>query len=85
MRIALLIVAMAVSAPALAANASKPATAQPGADKDRLICHREVPIGSLIASRKVCLTKSEWEARARDGNEEARKLVYDNQTKPSGQ
>ena len=83
MRIALLIVAMAVSAPALAADAAK--SAQPGADKDRLICRREVPIGSLIATRKVCLTKSEWAARERDGNEEARKLVYDNQTKPSGQ
>lgn len=85
MRHALFIAAIAVSAPVLAFSASKSTTAQPGADKDRLICRREVPIGSLIASRKVCLTKSQWEARARDGNEEARKMVYDNQGKPSGQ
>ena len=63
----------------------KPAKPQPGTDKEKLICRREVPIGSLIASRKMCLTKAQWEARARDGNEEARKMVYDNTGKPSGQ
>jgi hypothetical protein len=51
--------------------------------KDQLVCKREVPIGSLIASRKVCLTKSQWEARAKNGNEEARKQVYDNAGRPA--
>jgi hypothetical protein len=75
--------AVALSVPVLATDAKS--AKEPGADKDRLICRREVPVGSLIASRKVCLTKSQWEARARDGNEEARKMVYDNQGRPSGQ
>jgi hypothetical protein len=42
-----------------------------------------VPIGSLIASRKVCLTKSQWAQREKDGNEEARKMIYDNQGRPT--
>jgi hypothetical protein len=48
-----------------------------GQDKDPLICKREVPIGSLIATRKICLTKMEWQKRADDGNATARALVED--------
>ena len=74
----LLSLAFAASAPAAAApNAS----AQPGADKDKLICKREVPIGSLVATRKVCLTKSQWVQREVDGNREARKMIEDNTTR----
>jgi hypothetical protein len=53
------------------------ASAQPGADKENLICRRETPIGSLIASRKVCLTKAQWKQRELDGNAAARKMVED--------
>ena len=60
-----------------------PAAQQTPDPKEKLICRREVPIGSLIASRKVCLTKSEWEARAQNGNEQARKQVYDNMGRPA--
>ena len=76
MRVALFFLALAVSAPAVA-EAVKPASAQPGADKDKLICRREVPIGSLIATRKMCLTKEQWQKRADDGNATARSLVED--------
>jgi hypothetical protein len=74
MRIAIFILALAVSTPAFAADPPKPAP-KPGEGKDKMICRREVPIGSLIASRKVCLTKEQWTARQRDGNEEARRVV----------
>lgn len=50
--------------------------AEPG--KERLVCRRETPIGSLIPRRKMCLTKTQWEQRERDGNDEARKMAYDN-------
>ena len=72
------------SAPALAAASSQGATADKKVDgQEKLICKREVPIGSLIASRKVCLTKSQWVERERTGNEEARKMIYDNQGRPT--
>ncbi|NNM75773.1 hypothetical protein HJG53_02480 [Sphingomonas sp. ID1715] len=51
--------------------------------KDKLICRREVPIGSLIASRKVCLTKAQWVQREKDGNDAARKMADDNMGRPS--
>ena len=72
MRVAFLVFAFSLSAPAFSAD--KPI--QAGVEKDKLICRREVPVGSLIASRKICLTKADWSRRAEDGNEEARRL-YD--------
>ncbi|NNM77598.1 hypothetical protein HJG53_11825 [Sphingomonas sp. ID1715] len=62
------------AAPALAAD--QPATA-PEAAKEKLICKREVPIGSLIATRKICLTQTQWRKRTDDGNATARQLVED--------
>lgn len=67
----------------LAAGDPPAGNAAPDPAKEKLICRRETPVGSLIASRKVCLTKSQWEQRARDGNEEARNQVYNNMGRPS--
>lgn len=72
MRLLSLFIAVAVAAPALAADEAKPAD-----PKDPLVCKRETPIGSLIATRKICLTKSQWRKRIDDGNSQARRLVED--------
>lgn len=60
------------------APAAQPPAPDPG---NKMICRRETPIGSLIASRKTCMTAKEWQARAINGNEQARKLVYDGQAR----
>jgi len=65
----------ALSASAVCA-AEQPKPAHPDDQNEKLSCRREVPIGSLIATRKVCLTKGDWEKRAVEGNDEARRL-YD--------
>jgi predicted secreted protein len=75
MRILAILLAVGVAAPALA---DQP---KPAADKDKLICKREVPIGSLIASRKMCLTKAQWTQREEDGNRETRRLMEENTTR----
>ena len=49
----------------------------PGERKEKLICQREVPIGSLIATKKVCLTASQWEQRRVDGRDAAYKMMMD--------
>ena len=82
MRIAMTLLLVALSAPAIAADSKADKK-----DDNRVICRREVPIGALIASRKVCLTKSQWEERATRGNEEVRKQMEDNAARnptPSG-
>ncbi|HEU4968625.1 hypothetical protein [Sphingomonas sp.] len=72
MRIATTMLLIALSAPAIAAGPQKAADTK---DDNRVICRREVPIGSLIATRKVCLTKAQWEDRAVRGNDEARRQM----------
>lgn len=74
MRIAFFALAFAVAGPALAADRtvgkqSKAEVAEP-AQKDKLVCRREVPIGSLIASRKTCLTALQWQKQAEDAQAE---------------
>lgn len=67
---------MILTSVALLLAAGEPPAAE--LPKDKLICRRETPTGSLIASRKMCLTSAEWDKRSRDGNEEARKMAYEN-------
>ena len=33
--------------------------------KDRMICHRIVETGKLVATRRMCLTSAEWEDLAK--------------------
>jgi hypothetical protein len=75
MRLAVILLAASLAAPSFASEPAGPNA--PGADKDKLVCKREVPVGSLIASRKMCLTKEQWRKRQDDGNATARGLVED--------
>ena len=77
MRIATVLLLLTVSAPAFAAD-NKPQAGKQGGSDNPVVCRREVPIGSLIASSKTCMTKTEWEARATRGNEEARRQMDEN-------
>jgi hypothetical protein len=52
-----LILAVGVAGPALAD--STPRAKQD--DKDKVVCHREVPVGSIF-SRKICTTKGQSDA-----------------------
>lgn len=79
MRFAAIVLAAAIAFPAIAAET--PTMVRVGGDKDKLICKREIPIGSLIATRKVCLTRTQWEQRIEDGNRETRKMMEDGTTK----
>lgn len=80
----LIAVALSLAAPAAASEPISSA-AKPADGKEKMVCRREVPIGSLIATRKRCMTKAQWAQLERDGNEEARKMIYDNAGRPSGQ
>ena len=77
MRIATTLLILALSVPAIAAD-TKPQAGKQGGSDNPVVCKREVPIGSLIASRKICMTKTEWDARATRGNEEARRQADEN-------
>ncbi|WP_395390705.1 hypothetical protein WBP07_09285 [Novosphingobium sp. BL-8A] len=54
---------VANTAPA-AAPAAQPAAQVSAIDKkDPVICQRQQEIGSLLHAKKVCMTKSQWEAQ----------------------
>jgi hypothetical protein len=67
---------VAASSPAAgAAPAAPEAAAAPAAkpDKERQICKSEALVGSRVP-KKVCATKTEWEARRRDDREQLDKM-----------
>jgi hypothetical protein len=62
--------ALAVAAPAVAAESKQAAPAAQGAEagapaakKERKICKREITSVGLHSSRRVCMTAAEWRGR----------------------
>ena len=47
-----------------------------------LVCKTSVEIGSLIAKRKTCLTRKQWQYVNDENERDARKFVQDNTSKP---
>lgn len=43
-------------------------------DPNKVICKRESAIGSLVASKKVCLTRAEWATRRADAQSDTRRM-----------
>jgi hypothetical protein len=55
----------ATTSPATVAPPSSEAASATAVTADPVICRRESPTGSRIASVKVCRTRSEWNARSK--------------------
>ena len=49
----------------------------PRVSDDQMICQRETPTGSLITSRKICMTKAEWNALEQDYRDGLRRTASD--------
>lgn len=52
---------------------------------EKLICRREVPIGSLIARKKTCKTRAEWQQLADAARASAEYQQQQGQSRPEGQ
>lgn len=50
----------------------------PPANKPKLICKRSTETGSLVAKRKECRTRDEWEREVQAGREAGERLIDDN-------
>lgn len=80
------ILTAALAATPLLAQSPDTGTPPGGAPaKEKLICRREAPIGSMIASRKRCYTKAEWERIAEAARDTSTRMTTDNSGRPSGQ
>ena len=60
MRISIAILAAIVLIPATAIAADKTADKK---DPNRIICEKQGVVGSRLATKKVCMTATEWQAR----------------------
>ena len=56
-----LVVAMAI-VPAAASAEDKKANKDP----NRMVCEKQEVVGSRLATKRVCMTAAEWEAKRRD-------------------
>jgi hypothetical protein len=61
--------------PAAAQNSATP-TAKKKADPNEVVCEKQTVLGSRLATKRVCLTRSQW-AEQRQGNHD---LVNRSQT-----
>lgn len=61
-----------MTAPALAEDA--PAADQP-APKEKKICRTESVTGSLVAKRRICMTKAEWDQLAQNSKDKIDKFT----------
>ena len=52
--------------------------------RTELVCKTSIETGSLIAKRKTCLTRKQWQYVNEQHEDEARKLMMDNMGKPTG-
>ncbi len=60
------------------------ASAVAKADASPMVCRRIPQIGSMIASKKVCLSRQQWSRSAEDQRAVAERVVLDNAGRPPG-
>ncbi len=54
-------------------------------DRERLICRRMPETGSLIAARRQCFTKAQWDEIANSQQDGADRLINGLRTRPAGE
>ncbi len=52
--------------------------------RTEIVCKTSIATGSLIAKRKTCLTRRQWDYVDQQHQDEARKLMLDNMGRPPG-
>lgn len=88
MRLLILSVAMAgglASMPATANNSPDESAATTAEADDKIKCRKVEVTGSLVKRGRVCKTVAQWKAIFNNGNENARAMVIDGTSRPSGQ
>ena len=86
-------VALLLGRPALAvealpapdgAQADATAARTPASVPEKLICHREVEIGSLIAKRRTCMSARNWERNSKNAQDNLQELTKPGAFGPNG-
>jgi hypothetical protein len=76
--------AVGISVPALAADKAKDGGTEASA-KEKKICRTETVTGSLIAKRRICMTKAEWDKVEEANRQTVDKFTSRQTSRPGGQ
>ncbi len=79
------VLAVPLPAVAQATPGTKPAAASAERQREKLICRSDSETGSIIAKKKRCYTRAEWDQHAQGARDVTDRLLDDNRTRPSGQ
>ncbi len=79
------VLVMPLPAAAQAVPAATTAAGAPAGQKEKLICRSDSETGSIIAKKKRCYTRAEWDQHAQGARDVTDRLLDDNRTRPSGQ
>ena len=60
----LVMTALFIAAPAVADGPAGARPKPPKGSPEEVVCHREAPTGSLIASKRTCMTRAHWQVEA---------------------
>ena len=66
---------MLVPAILLAMAPAPQAASHPPKDPDKIICRRENTTGSRLSSKKICMTRAEWDERQRNASRETQRMA----------
>ena len=72
-----------MAVPALAAKPEAAPAAKPDEGADKLVCRREVVVGSRLPGPRVCRTAAEWKGNSRD-DQDAIRRAQDHRRSVSG-
>ena len=86
-RVFLAAAAIAAAVPAVAQTDLQPqpivvSTAK--AEVERIVCKKEIPIGSRLGAKKVCLSVKEWQDRANADRDETERAQQNAPARQSG-
>lgn len=54
------------------------------AEVNRIVCKQEIPIGSRLGAKKVCLSVKEWQDRANEDRDQTERVQQNTPARQSG-
>ncbi len=74
----------ALTAPSIIVESAAPVIKVSGPEPEKLICRKEVVIGSLIAKRRVCATQRNWDRNTKQAQDNLQEFTKPGAFSPNG-
>ena len=74
----------APASPSIIVDSTAPVVKVSQQESEKLICHKETVIGSLIAKKRVCMTQRNWDRNAKNAQDNLQELTKPGAFGPNG-